>query len=259
VVGVSGAINPIVLSDSLLERLEGASDPRATTEGVAGDRAQLVSGIFSEAEVEEILAELDEQAWQPVGLDGIAAHYREGVDSVGSWRATIESERLAVLAYLRLPEQFLEEQSFASSNRVDHDGHDRWRPLGLNPRLRCIRYESGGLLVPHYDAPFDYGDGRRRTLQTMVLYLGCRGEVSGGATRFLHDASEFLSYDARDFSDWTRLAEEDDVLSGVNGVAGQALIFDHRILHDSEPLAGEGTKTIIRTDIVFERIGGDDD
>jgi hypothetical protein len=164
------------------------------------------------------------------------------------------------------------------------------------------------LLVPHYDAPYDYEDGRR-TLRSVVLYLGrrndhqglcvrspippapapasalaltsrqrrhkqliawgeavdtstprkthhlfVRGRVRGGATRFLIDPQAHLSYAERDFSDWTRLARADEVLAAVEGVAGDALIFNHRILHDSEPLVGAGTKTIIRSDIIFERV-----
>ena len=89
----------------------------------------------------------------------------------------------------------------------------------------------------------------------MVLYLGKTPGAEGGATRFLYDSQDGLAYDRKDFSDWTRQATDDDIALRVDGQAGEMLVFDHRLLHDSEILTGRGTKTIIRTDIIYERVG----
>ena len=298
------AVNLITLSDDLLARLAStiAIRPPAFAK-VAGGFGVIARELLLATEVDAILAELDRQRWQPVGLDGIAEHYQEGVTVVGSWRATVDSAAFADILWQRLAPAGGAVVDFSGFNTVDSDGHALWRAVGLNPRLRCIRYETGGLLVPHYDAPFDYGDGRR-TLRTVVLYLGRRdrhrglsvhwpswpglalspaarrqqqlvawGEAAGarpssssahhpfarkrakgGATRFLRDPQSELPYAERDFSDWTRLAQPEEVLASVNGEAGDALIFNHRILHDSEPLTGAGSKTVLRTDIIFERV-----
>ena len=44
-----------------------------------------------------------------------------------------------------------------------------------------------------------------------------------------------------------------DVLCSVSPKAGTALIFNHDTLHDGQPVT-EGTKYIIRTEIMFRRV-----
>jgi hypothetical protein len=246
------AVNLIALPEALVEGLAWASAPAPVARRILDGRGLLIDGVLTAPEVEALLEELAAHEWQPVGLDGIASHHKEG-EQVGSWRATVDSEGLAAALWARLEPSCGGRLDLTGSNTTDHGDHPLWEPVGLNPRLRLIRYEQGGLLVPHYDAP--YGDGEDEiTLRTVVLYLGISGEATGGATRFLHDPSLALPYEERDFSDWERLAREDEVRERVSGTGGQALVFDHRLLHDSEPLRGAGTKTIIRTDIAYRRV-----
>lgn len=247
------AVNPIVISDGLVAAFR-ASAASITSEPVdAHGSPRLISGVLTQVEVNELLSEFDRQRWQPVGIDGIAAHFGDR-DRVGSWRATVDSPAFAEVLWARLGALLGGRFSFGCRNTIDHHGHDRWEAVGLNSRLRFIRYRGGGLLIPHYDAPYDYGDGDLRTLRTVVIYLECSAQ--GGATRFISDPQADLPYPERDFSDWTRAADLGEVVCAVNGAPGQALVFDHRVLHDSEPLAGRGQKTIIRTDIVFRRLRG---
>jgi hypothetical protein len=251
------AVNPIVLSGALTERISRPlSEPvraRPAPGGAGG--AAVIDGLLEAAELGALLAELDAHEWQPVGLDGIAAHYEPARDRIGSLRASADSVVLAGGLWRRLEAELGGVFSMARLNTVDHHGHDRWRAIGLNPRLRFIRYLEGGLLIPHYDAPYDPGDGRLRTLRTVVIYLE-QGGGGGAATRFIADAQAGLPYEHRDFSDWDRPAQAGEVVAQVEGRPGQALVFDHRVLHDSEPLRGAGRKTILRTDIVFEAVRG---
>ncbi|MCW3098248.1 MAG: hypothetical protein JWL77_3866 [Chthonomonadaceae bacterium] len=64
---------------------------------------------------------------------------------------------------------------------TDWDGTHVWRAVGINPLLRLIWYRHGGALIPHYDAPFVYHEGKR-TLASVILYLQLGGS-EGGATR----------------------------------------------------------------------------
>jgi hypothetical protein len=114
-----------------------------------------------------------------------------------------------------------------------------------------MRYDPGGRHLCHYDAGFDYGDGRR-TLLSVVFYL--TDAPSSGATRFVRDGQEETPVCARDFGDWTRDTRADEVLFSVHPEVGSALLFDHRLCHDVERWDGPGPRVIVRGDIVYEAI-----
>ncbi len=190
--------------------------------------------------------------WQPVGVSGIASEYQSG-DHVGSWRASIYQEVLAQAIWHRLAPCLPQLRAFDEHARTDWDHHELWRPIGLNPLLRLIRYRDAGLLVPHYDAPYIQSEAVR-TLTTLVVYLACDPDVIGGQTRFIRDAQMGLPHDQRDYADWTRAAQSDEIIASVAPVPGSGLVFDHRILHDSAPLSAPvGSKIIMRTDVLYER------
>jgi hypothetical protein len=247
-------VNPITISDDVINRLSRTWDPQPARK-VAAVGQQLDArtvNVLSSDEVEAIQRAIDGQPWQPVGLNGIADDYDAGRgDQIGSYRASCFSEPLAEILWSRLTPLFPAIRTMDDSTPTDWDGHRRWQPIAINPLLRFIRYLPGGLLVPHYDAPYDYGDDRRRTLTTVVIYL--QDEAIGGATRFLRDPQIELPLADRRYDDWTRLAAEQEVTARVQPEPGTALLFDHRVLHDSEPLAA-GHKTIIRTDVIYERV-----
>jgi ectoine hydroxylase-related dioxygenase (phytanoyl-CoA dioxygenase family) len=118
--------------------------------------------------------------------------------------------------------------------------------------LRFMRYPPGGRHLCHYDAAFDYGDGRR-TLMSVVFYLS--DAADSGATRFVRDGQETLPTAQRRFDDWSRDTRADEVILRVLPRAGSALVFDHRICHDVERWEGPGDRIIIRADVVYEQVG----
>ena len=184
----------------------------------------------------------------PVGVTG----YASAMDGeIGSWRATGWSVELAAALYERLRPvlpsvRFLNDHSF-----TDALGQHAWRIVGLSPLLRFMRYPPGGRHLCHYDAAYDYGDGRR-TLLSVVFYL--TDASAGGATRFVRDDQETLPTAQRCFDDWTRDTREDEVIASVLPRAGDVLVFDHRLCHDVERWDGPGDRIIIRSDVVYEAI-----
>lgn len=188
----------------------------------------------------------------PVGVSGYA-EIRGGdtgaSGDIGSWRATGWSADLAAALYARLRPalpsvRFLDDHSF-----TDALGQRAWRIVGLSPLLRFMRYPPGGRHLCHYDAAFDYGDGRR-TLLSVVFYLS--DAAGSGATRFVRDGQEALPTRQRRFDDWTRDTREDEVILRVPPRAGSVLVFDHRLCHDVERWDGPGDRIIIRADVVYE-------
>lgn len=98
------------------------------------------------------------------------------------------------------------------------------QPIGLNERFRFYRYEPGQRFAPHFDGPFDRGNGER-SAYSFLVYLN--EEFVGGETRFFEP--EPLTVQPR---------------------AGQALVFYHQQLHEGVVLV-EGVKYVLRTDVMY--------
>ena len=94
---------------------------------------------------------------------------------------------------------------------------------GANPRLRLYCYRAGERHGAHWDTVVEL-DGGRRSLLTLVFYLNDGFE--GGET------------------DFPELGER------VAPIAGRALIFQHRVLHEATEVR-TGEKLVLRTDILY--------
>ena len=115
-----------------------------------------------------------------------------------------------------------------------------WAPVGLNARLRFLRYAPGDYFAPHHDGCYMHTSAEPSgaivqgdvSQCTVMLYLNT--PARGGATNFLNprDESHRTSVEPR---------------------TGLGLVFDHQIYHEGAPLEA-GVKYAIRTDIMFRRI-----
>jgi NAD+ synthetase len=219
-----------------------------------GGEVFTIDNLLSPGECDEVLHEVARHRRVPVGTNGYLRDFTPGVSKVGSWRSTVYSPELAERVWARVRPFLAPVREFDPCAMTDWGGHPVWRPIGVNPAFRFIWYDQGGELVVHYDAGFNPGDGVTHTLMSLVLYLNDCDSKYGGRTRFIRDSQRHLEYAARDFSDWTREARPEEVLCAVSPVKGRALLFDHRVLHDSEPWSGSTPKVIVRTDILFERV-----
>lgn len=127
-----------------------------------------------------------------------------------------------------------------------------YRAVGINPLMRFIGYDDGGLLVPHYD--YSYIDENYKSLYSLVIYLTTN---KSGKTRF-HKENDV---EIKALNDWPleralKFNEEcvfDDFILEYAPVKFSAAIFPHYMLHDSMPIVNE-EKIIIRTDIMFEQV-----
>jgi len=226
--------------------------PQLTRLRVPGFAAS-VHGVLSSADCARLAEALASSSCaEPVGVTGVRDSY-----GVGSTRATGWSPALAADLWRRLAPvvpsvRFLDARdptdAFATATRA---GHRSWRVVGLSPLLRFMRYEPGGRHLCHYDAGFDYGDGRR-TLLSAVFYL--TDALHSGATRFVRDGQEEKPVHERNFADWTVDTEDEQVVASVSPHAGDAVLFDHRLCHDVQRWEGPGLRVIIRADVVYEAI-----
>ena len=97
------------------------------------------------------------------------------------------------------------------------------RPVGLNERFRCYRYEPGQQFGPHYDGAF-VRDATERSLLTLMVYLN--DDFAGGVTAFL------------------------ELGRIVAPSKGRALFFQHPTLHQGCTVL-RGTKYVIRSDVMY--------
>lgn len=103
--------------------------------------------------------------------------------------------------------------------------------VGLNERMRFLKYNAGQFFAPHQDIRFvrgpESGDRAGETSYvTVQLYLN--EKIKGGSTRFLCGNRHY----------------------DVNPKIGSALIFDHDLLHEGSKVIS-GTKYSVRTDIMY--------
>ncbi|KAK3103916.1 hypothetical protein FSP39_022883 [Pinctada imbricata] len=99
--------------------------------------------------------------------------------------------------------------------------------LGLNERLRFLRYDPGEYFKPHLDGSYVRENGERSYI-TVQIYLNEGFE--GGSTTFMSwDENERVEYVPK---------------------TGSVLIFQHDILHEGSQLI-KGRKYSIRTDVMY--------
>ncbi|KAI9347011.1 hypothetical protein BDR26DRAFT_953449 [Obelidium mucronatum] len=100
------------------------------------------------------------------------------------------------------------------------------RAVGLNERLRFLKYVPGDRFLSHRDGTFHRGS--ERSMLTVQFYLNTCEE--GGET--------------------TMWSDDGNLVSRVRCGAGKALVFSHRIMHEGTAVA-EGVKYVIRTDVMY--------
>lgn len=190
--------------------------------------------------------------WQPVSVTGMSGNYEKG-DEIGSWRLNFIDELYAKVLFERIKPHL---QTITPQKHL-HDVDERnnvWVPVNVNPYMRLIRYEVGGWLVPHYDAPW-VKDTQTRTMRSLVICLHAEPDNIGGATRFLCDPEKNYPVENKNLNDKNLNGETHTIFNTehkINHQPGDGILFDHRILHDGEKLQ-TGRKVILRTDVTYER------
>lgn len=109
----------------------------------------------------------------------------------------------------------------------------RYEPIGLNERLRFLRYDPGQHFSPHFDGSYPRPDGSgERSFLTLLLYLNVGYE--GGFTTFYGPDGD----------------EPGSEAVGVEPAPGRVILHEHALLHGVPPLEA-GRKYVVRTDVMF--------
>ena len=118
-------------------------------------------------------------------------------------------------------------------------------PMGLNPRLRVLRYDASDndVFEPHFDATTRVTTENNNnkcdmtSLLTVLIYLN-----DGGGKDF--DGGETFYKDSV-------CPKNNETATKVVPSTGKVAIFEHDLYHTSVPLTF-GTKYVLRTDVLFE-------
>jgi hypothetical protein len=257
-------MNPIITSTKPdISTLPGGWEPKFTkmrvTKNLGDDEpeeihpfpgAMIIKNILTPEACKKLIALMETSPnFESVSVQGNKDH----LDArIGSKRTTMWSPELAEAFWLMFKNHLLPrhmENDTLTDWWQDNPTKLDWEPVAVSPMLRFMKYEAGGQHYAHYDAGFIYPDKDYRTLQSIVIYLTTN---STGATRFVKDGQSGPIWN-RKHDDWIRETNEDEILYRSYPVAGNVLIFDHRICHDVEKYLGaEGPRIIIRGDVVYK-------
>jgi NAD+ synthetase len=196
----------------------------------------VVANLLSTTEVDTLVALAKDQDWIFTDNHGTPVADKSGP---GSYRISWHNQIFADELFHRIK---LATDILVTDGLGDYDGCKVWRPIGINPYFRFIRYLDKDNLVPHYDSPTVFND-TTKTLRSVVIYLTTN---KTGQTCFIKEREQ------ADYKDWAMSETQTDILETIPCVKGSALVFNHRLLHSSHQIEDE-EKIIIRTDIIYEK------
>lgn len=180
-------------------------------------------GLLSEKECADIAQELDGTVWHAATvnrLQGRTVDARVRNNSTAVLRGSPWGGRLWERVKPHIPESMSREDE-ETGRRVD------LVPCGVFEPLRVYRYDVGQHFGLHQDQSYFRDDGAR-SLLTLLVYLNENFE--GGET---------------DFPEQERV---------ITPKTGDALMFQHMLLHAGRAVT-QGTKMVLRTDVLFQRPG----
>ncbi|ORY69140.1 hypothetical protein BCR35DRAFT_354690 [Leucosporidium creatinivorum] len=200
--------------------------------------AMILDSLFTPAELASFLAAAESSSpWEPARVNATADESYLMPDYRNGERIILDDAELSARIFERIRPHLkeLEETSWGRDSL--------WRMVGMNERLRFLRYPVGGFFRPHYDGAYYRDESDQRTFLTIQLYLPSSSDGSpesmqaskGGATRF------FFGRSVADYMD-------------VEPIPGRVLIFQHSSLKHSGEEVEEGVKCTMRSDVLFEPV-----
>lgn len=197
--------------------------------------AVVVDNLFTEAECKELI-DLTEAKGYDEALLG--ASQQRNTQQRNSWRCIVDDAALAERIFRQV-------QPYVPAEWLG------CKAVGLNERLRFLKYNPGEYFKPHNDGIYVRKDGSQSSFITVHLYLCDVPEGHGGETTF---TTEKMSY-GRHARQTSRSDDKNPVKRlSVRPVMGRALIFEHHLPHEGSKLTN-GVKYTMRTDVMYDMAG----
>jgi hypothetical protein len=187
--------------------------------------AFVIRNVFTAEECDAIIKRTEEYGYEQatvntgeVGRDVLATDYRK------SLRCIMDDNNFA-------------DELFRRVQSCVPDTFNGKTVIGVNERLRILKYNKEDFFLPHMDGSFRRPGTSECSYLTIQLYLNEGAE--GGATRFLASRSPSSPY------------------VDVVPETGMVLIFQHDIIHEGAKVE-EGIKYTMRSDIMYGDHGSHD-
>jgi len=184
-----------------------------------------LDNVLSPGECEALIAETEKKGYTAALLNMGDGTEQLRTDVRSSHRCIVDSPGFADALFARV-QHAIPRALFGASL------------VGLNERLRFLRYDPGETFKIHRDGVFERGAGPLEgefTLITLLLYLNTGYE--GCFTRF--------------FKDHGIEAYVPEGGLPVEPGVGRVLLHEHSILHSAPPLT-KGRKYVLRTDVLYK-------
>jgi hypothetical protein len=219
-----------------------------------------LDNVFTKLECRELIR-LTEALGYGAALINVGGGRQALISDVrDSTRCMVDDPVVAALLFERIA-AFLPAQWRTRNHRWDESVPPFSRLVGLNERLRFLRYEKGQKFAPHFDGTYQRpmtpeSPFPERSYITVQLYLNDGGggddgssqpEFGGGSTAFIDEqAARPAGQKSGD------AALEEHVLHHCHPRAGRVLVFEHHLLHQGSPITGFGIKYCLRTDAMYQ-------
>ena len=199
--------------------------------------AGVVRHVFSPEECQQIISHSETQGTYEAALVNVGGGQQiSALDYRNSSRAIIDDATASLEIWKRIKDVV---------DLTAVGGSEDWRPVGLNERLRYLRYDAGQYFKPHMDGCYECPQTGRRSFVTLQLYLnnGLGVDFTGGATTFISDELAL--------NDPPQSMRSKEIFTPCNPEAGMVLVFQHRLYHEGTAV-DSGRKYAIRTDVMYE-------
>eukprot|EP00112_Aurelia_sp_Birch-Aquarium-sp1_P007923 Seg1865.10 transcript_id=Seg1865.10/GoldUCD/mRNA.D3Y31 product="putative prolyl 4-hydroxylase 8" protein_id=Seg1865.10/GoldUCD/D3Y31 len=182
--------------------------------------AFVLENVLSAQECDELIKETEDKGYEIALLNVGGGRQILDTKTRNSYRCIWDSVEKANWLWQRI-------KDYIPKNWKGH------KVVGLNERLRFLRYDAGQYFKPHFDGSYVREDGTEKSFITIHLYLN--EGYKGGCTTFLDPK-------------WNADGSTD---LPVKVKKGMMLVFEHPILHEGSILE-KGRKYTMRTDVMYD-------
>jgi len=164
-------------------------------------------------------------------------------DTRNSDRAIVDSPQFAELLWQRIMSKVEDDPRLTELESIAPGAN--MFAVGLNERMRFLRYDSGAFFAAHFDGCYKRGplDKSGQARQGERSFVTCQLYLNDGEQDFQGGATSFLSM----HGDTEERVE-------VVPKPGRVLLFQHGLYHEGSCVTA-GRKYCIRTDVMYSKVG----